>query len=677
MTNLNRAPNRLAQEKSPYLLQHANNPVDWYPWGDEAFEKAKEEDKPIFLSIGYSTCHWCHVMERESFEDKEVAKLLNDNFISIKVDREERPDIDNIYMTFCQAVTGSGGWPLTIIMTPDKKPFFAGTYFPKEDRYGVSGFMHILKEMSNQWKGNRERIVNSSEKLLKDMTQYISVSQKEELNKEVIKECFEVLKESYDPIHGGFYDAPKFPTSHKLMFLLRYHRLYKDEEALNIVEKTLKSMYKGGIFDHIGYGFSRYSTDDKWLVPHFEKMLYDNAMLIIAYAEMYQITKEELYKEIIEKTIAYVIRDMKDKKGAFYSAEDADSEGVEGKFYVWTLEEIEDILGKEDAKLFSKYYGITDRGNFEGENIPNLIDTPLEDLEPDVKDKLEVIWETLFINREKRIHPHKDTKILTSWNGLMIAALAYSGRVLKRKDYIESAEEAVKFIMENLIDENGRIFVRYRDGERAHKGHLEDYSFLIWALIELYQSTFKTEYIEEALKINSDMIELFWDEENHGFFHTGKDGEELILKLKESYDSAIPSGNSVAMYNMVRLSRVTGDSKLDEIIQQNLNYFSGRIKRTLESHTFFLISYMHYVLESEEVVIAKGEDEDIFKGMIKVINEKYHPFSMNIVKDEKVEKLMPELKEKNNIQNKTTVYICKNFACGNPITSLEDLIDKY
>lgn len=616
-------------------------------------------------------------MERESFEDEEIAKLLNDNFISIKVDREERPDIDNIYMTFCQAVTGSGGWPLTIIMTPDKKPFFAGTYFPKDDMYGLRGLMYILKEMSNQWKNNREGILNSSEKLLKDITQYISVSQRGDLNKEVIKECFESLKESYDPIYGGFYDAPKFPTSHKLMFLLRYYKLYKDEEALNIVEKTLKSMYKGGIFDHIGYGFSRYSTDDKWLVPHFEKMLYDNAMLIIAYAEMYQITKEELYKEIVEKTVSYVIRDMKDKDGAFYSAEDADSEGVEGKFYLWTLEEIEDILGKEDAKLFSKYYGIIEEGNFDGKNIPNLIETSLEDLEPGVKDKLEEYRKVLFINREKRIHPHKDTKILTSWNGLMIVALAYSGRVLKRDDYIESAEEALKFIIEKLVDKNGRIYVRYRDGERAHKGHLEDYSFLIWALIELYESTFKTEYIKKALKINSDMIELFCDEENHGFFHTGKDGEELILKIKESYDSAIPSGNSVAMYNMVRLSKITEDSKLNKIIQQNLSYFSGRIKRTLEAHTFFLISYMHYVLESQEVVIIKGEDEDIFKGMIKIIKEKYNPFSMNILKDKEAEEVMPELKDKTSIENNTTVYICKNFACDSPITSIEDLIDRY
>lgn len=675
--NLNSKSNRLINEKSPYLLQHANDPVNWYTWSDEAFNKAETEDKPIFLSIGYSTCHWCHVMERESFEDEEVAKLLNDNFISIKVDREERPDIDNIYMTFCQAVTGSGGWPLTIIMTPDKKPFFAGTYFPKEDRYGVRGIMYILKELSHQWKDNRERIINSSKKLLKDMTKYISVSERDDLNKEVIEECFDLLKESYDPSYGGFYNAPKFPTSHKLLFLLRYYKLYKDEEALNIVGKTLKSMYKGGIFDHIGYGFSRYSTDDKWLIPHFEKMLYDNAMLIMAYAEMYQITKEELYKEIVEKIVSYIIRDMKDKNGAFYSAEDADSEGVEGKFYVWTLEEIEDILDKENAKLFSKYYGITYGGNFERKNIPNLIDTPLEDLEPRIKDKLEECRKILFTNREKRIHPHKDTKILTSWNGLMIAALAYSGRVLKRKDYIESAEKALKFIMENLIDESGRIFVRYREGQRAHKGHLEDYSFLIWALIELYESTFKTEYIEKALNINKDMIELFWDEENHGFFHAGKDGEELILKLKESYDSAIPSGNSVAMYNMIRLARITGDSKLDEIIQQNLNYFSGRIKRTLESHTFFLISYMYYVLESEEVVIVKGEDEDIFKAMIKVINESYHPFSINIIKDENLERLNLELKDKTNVQNNNTVYICKNFACGAPITSLEELIDKY
>ncbi|HQA48726.1 MAG TPA: thioredoxin domain-containing protein, partial [Bacillota bacterium] len=555
-----RKTNRLIHEKSPYLLQHAHNPVDWYPWGEEAFEKAKLEDKPIFLSIGYSTCHWCHVMERESFEDEEVAKVLNDYYVSIKVDREERPDIDSIYMSVCQAVTGQGGWPLTIIMTPDEKPFFAGTYFPKSGKYGYPGLVELLLRIKDAWDTERDRLVETGSNITEAIKNSPRRIDGEKLGQETAERALRGFRNSFDEVYGGFGGAPKFPTPHNLYFLLRYWKASGNGTALIMVEKTLESMYKGGLFDHIGFGFSRYSTDGKWLVPHFEKMLYDNALLAYAYTEAYQATGKDIYKDIARKIFTYVLRDMTSTGGGFYSAEDADSEGEEGKFYLWQPEEVKEAAGEEDGKLFCDWYGISPAGNFEGKSIPNLIGRDLGILYEDkaLARRLDGVREKLFMYREKRIRPHRDDKILTSWNGLMIAALALGGRAFHSDEYIKAAEAAYGFIQRNLVRGDGRLLARYRDGESAFPAYLDDYAFLVWGLIELYRATFKTGYLKRALELNRDMLDLFWDEREGGLFLYGEDSEQLIMRPKEVYDGALPSGNSVALYNMLRLSRMTG-----------------------------------------------------------------------------------------------------------------------
>ena len=673
--------NRLINEKSPYLLQHAYNPVDWFPWGGEAFNKAKAEDKPIFLSIGYSTCHWCHIMEKESFEDEEVGEKLKEGFISIKVDREERPDVDSIYMTFCQATTGSGGWPLTIIMTPDKKPFFAGTYFPKKSHFGRPGLLNILDAVQKEWRDNREKLINSSERLMKDINSYIVVDKSEELKEDVIKRAYENLKEVYDPVYGGFYTQPKFPTPHKLMFLLRFYEVYKNKKALEIVENTLKQMYKGGIFDHIGFGFSRYSTDKKWLVPHFEKMLYDNALLALVYAEAYQVTKDNFYKEVGEKILNYILRNMTSPQGGFYSAEDADSEGEEGKFYLWDLEEINKVLGEEQCKIFSSVYGISKNGNFEGRNIPNLIEKNLEDTDEDLIKKLDSCRDKLFNYREKRIHPFKDDKILTSWNALAIVAFAYAGRVFNNEKYVNAGEKASEFILNNLLREDGRLLARYREDEGAHLAYLDDYAFLIWALIGLYEATFNVKYLDKAIYFNKEMIRLFWDETSAGFFLYGKDGEQLIYKPKESYDSAIPSGNSVAVYNMLRLSRITGDTELGEMASKTFDNFGGNVKNNLESHSFFLTAFIYSVKENKQIVIAGELGDNITREMIKEINNRFLPFTMVLLNNHgsNLNKFIPFIEHERKIKDKTTAYICENFSCHKPVDNIMDflqLLDK-
>ena len=575
----NKESNRLIHEKSPYLLQHAYNPVNWYPWCDEAFEKAKREDKPIFLSIGYSTCHWCHVMERESFEDEEIASILNNNFISIKVDREERPDIDSIYMTVCQALTGHGGWPLTIFMTPDKTPFFAGTYFPKNDRMGMSGLKTILNSVNQAWLNNREALLHSGSRILdaiKDSFEEDTPESTATISEDIFDEAFSQFKYDFDNIFGGFGSAPKFPTPHNLFFLLRYWYNTKEEYALIMVEKTLESMYKGGIYDHIGFGFSRYSTDEKWLVPHFEKMLYDNALLAIAYLEAYQATKKKKYAEIAQQIFTYVLRDMTSPEGGFYSAEDADSEGEEGKFYIWSKKEINDILGDKDGEKYCKYYNITDEGNFEGFNIPSLINSVIPDEDNEL---VESCRKKLFDYRIKRIHPHKDDKILTAWNGLMIAAMAIGGRVLHNEVYTQAAEKAAEFILSKLVREDGRLLARYRDGDAAIPAYVDDYAYLIWGLIELYESTYKPKYLKKSLALNQDLIKLFWDNKSGGLFLYGSDSEQLIIRPKELYDGATPSGNSVAALNFIRLARMTGQHELEEKAQNRFSNFGKQVQR--------------------------------------------------------------------------------------------------
>lgn len=597
MTDKDVVPNILINEKSPYLLQHAHNPVNWYPWGEEAFSKAKAEDKPIFLSIGYSTCHWCHVMERECFEDEDVAKVLNENFISIKVDREERSDIDSIYMTFCQAYTGSGGWPLTIIMTPEKKPFFAGTYFPKESKYGRPGLIELLDSIYDMWSKDKKRLINYSLEMIDQIKREteIEIDENNKINESVIKETIESLKQFFDKRYGGFSRVPKFPTPHNMYFLLEYYIKTEDEKALNMVEETLKHMYKGGIFDHVGFGFSRYSTDEKWLVPHFEKMLYDNALLSLIYTKTYEITGKELYKRIAEKIYTYMINNMISPEGGFYSAEDADSEGIEGKFYVWDIEEIEKVLGKQDGKTYCELYGITERGNFEEKNIPNLINRDIEKLElnENLKEQLEKMRAKLYDYREKRIHPFKDDKTLTSWNGLAIASFAYGGRIFNNQSYIEISERAADFILKRLIRDDGRLLSRYREGESAYAAVLEDYAFVIWGLIELYKANSQYKYQEKCIYLHDQMMKLFWDEKQGGLYLYGLDSEELIVRPKELYDGAIPSGNSVATFNMLRLYDITDDTKFKQFAERQFKAFGTTAKRNPIAYTHFITAYIN------------------------------------------------------------------------------------
>lgn len=597
LTHMEQKSNRLINEKSPYLLQHAHNPVDWYSWSEEAFERAKAEDKPIFLSIGYSTCHWCHVMERESFEDEEVADILNRCFVSIKVDREERPDIDSIYMTFCQAYTGSGGWPLTIIMTPNKKPFFAGTYFPKESKYGHSGIIDLLNSIYDIWINDRKRVLDTSQELIEEIKKHTEIESnvKENIREDIAEITVKSLKQYFERDYGGFSRSPKFPTPHNIFFLLKYYESNKDREVLEMIEKTLESIYRGGIFDHIGQGFSRYSTDEKWLVPHFEKMLYDNALLSLVYVEAYRITEKSVYREIAEKINNYILDKMTSEIGGFYSAEDADSEGIEGKFYVWDIDEIKDILGEEKAKLFCETYNITQAGNFEGKNIPNLINKNIESLEEDkkIKNELEQIRKMLYDYREKRVHPFKDDKILTSWNGLAIAAFAYGGKILGNREYIDVAEKAADFILRELIIKDNRLFGRYREGEVANLGVLEDYAFLVWGLIELFEANLKNNYLYKAIELNEQMIKLFYDEQYGGLYLYGSDSEQLIIRPKELYDGAIPSGNSVATLNIIRLARLTNNKNLRNIIQNQFKAFGAVVNRSPIAYVHFITAYMY------------------------------------------------------------------------------------
>ncbi|MFA9398724.1 MAG: thioredoxin domain-containing protein [Clostridiaceae bacterium] len=648
--------NRLINEKSPYLLQHAYNPVDWFPWGKEAFEKAVREDKSIFLSIGYSSCHWCHVMEKESFEDEEIADFLNENFISIKVDREERPDLDNIYMTFTQAITGSGGWPMSVFLTPWKKPFYAGTYFPRNNKYGMIGFLDLLKQINNMWINEKEKIINSAEGLFEAINNQNNI-ESVEITEDIFTQAINMYKVRYDEIYGGFSHKPKFPIPHNILFLLRYWNKYKDEKSLYMASKTLEQMYKGGIFDHIGFGFSRYSTDEKWLAPHFEKMLYDNALFIIAYTEAYQATKDSNFKQVAEKIIKYISCEMTSQQGSFFSAEDADSEGVEGKFYLWTKEDAINILGKDDGELFCKIYDITDIGNFEGKSIPNLIKMDLDKIEEKDKQNLNIIREKLFITREKRIHPFKNEKIITSWNGLMIAALSKAGIVFENKEYIKKAKKAYE-----SIDINFKKKLLF----------LDDYAFVIWGLINLYQASFEVYYLEKAKYLTDKMIELFYDFENSGFYINSKYGESLILRPKEIYDGAIPSGNSVAIFDMIKLDKITQNDDYKDKIENCFKIFGSQIKENPISYSFFLSAYMKYN-NSQEIVLAGKVDDKEVREMIKAINKKYNPFTTVVINDEeqKLYDIAPFIKSKSRIEDKVTAYVCSNYTCFEPVYEVD------
>lgn len=694
--------NRLKDEKSPYLLQHADNPVDWFPWGEEAFEKARNEDKPIFLSIGYSTCHWCHVMEHESFEDLEVAKLMNDAFVSVKVDREERPDIDNVYMTVCHLLTeGNCGWPLTIIMTPDKKPFFAATYIPKESRFGRLGMIEMVPKIEEVWKTNKEKVIDSAQNItlaLQKAGDSSNIQQSANLDEKTLTLAYNQLLSRFDKDNGGFGKAPKFPSPHQLLFLLRYYSRSGNSVALNMVEKTLQTMGKGGIYDHVGYGFHRYSTDEKWLVPHFEKMLYDQALIAMAYTETFQLTRKDYYKKKAEEIFEYLLRDMTFSEGAFFSAEDADSEGEEGKFYVWTVAEVKKVLGKDEADLVIKVYNLTEEGNFHdeasgkktGDNIFHLNENISElstkhKIKPAVlAERLEAARAKLFEHREKRVHPYKDDKILTDWNGLMIAALSKAAITFDNPGYGEAAFRAIQFINKNLVN-GSRLLHRYRDGEAGITASVDDYSFLIWGLLEYYEFSYDTKYLKQAIKLNSTLVKYFWDEQNGGFFFTPNDGEKLITRQKEIYDGAIPSGNSVAMQNMLRLARITADTQFEEMANKIAEVFSVSISQGPMSFSMHMNALDFAFGPSLEIVIVGNKDSEETQKLIETLNSRFIPNKVVLLKTDQnqIEEVAPYTKGQKQINDKATVYVCQNHVCKLPtndprkmLSLLDGIIDK-
>src|ERR1035437_1614392 len=680
--------NSLINEKSPYLLQHAHNPVNWFPWGEEALNKARIEDKPIFLSIGYSTCHWCHVMEKESFEDEETAALMNNAFIAIKVDREERPDIDGIYMSVCQMLTGSGGWPLTIIMTPDRKPFFAGTYFPKNDRFGKSGLLSLIPKVMDLWNNRRQEVLDSSEEITEAVKLSSKTNPRDQSGEEIFHQAFEDYKKRYDPKYGGFGSSPKFPTPHNLTFLLRYWKRYNDNSALGMVENTLTNMRLGGIYDHIGYGFHRYSTDHQWLVPHFEKMLYDQALLVPVYLEAYQATNKKLFLETAEEILSYVMREMTSPKGGFYSAEDADSEGEEGKFYLWTKDEITNLL-HDDTDFALNLFNIKKDGNWTDPvsadknktNILHMTKT-LEEIAIDlksppgiVKEKLIKIRKYLFEQREQRIHPFKDDKILTDWNSLMITAFSKAAQVTGNEVYISFAKTGADFITEYLTGESGRLFHRYRDEDSSIPANLDDYAFYIQALLDLYETSFSIDNLDKAKYLLDLTINDFWDKETGGFFFSARGGTELIANQKEIYDGAIPSGNSIMILNLLRMSKITTNAEYEEKAWMINRAFSSIISKSPSAFSQALSGFDFAFGASFEIVISSNEYDHNANVMVKEIRRNYLPAKIVILKtaSNNLQKIAPYVSGQNPINGKATVYLCRNFSCDYPITDYKKI----
>ncbi|MGM0940896.1 MAG: thioredoxin domain-containing protein [Bacillota bacterium] len=677
-------PNRLIDEKSPYLLQHADNPVHWYAWTEEAFTAAKEQNKPIFLSIGYSTCHWCHVMAHESFEDAEVASILNDRYIAIKVDREERPDIDSIYMKVCQMMTGHGGWPLSIFMTPDKIPFYAGTYFPKHKKYEVPGFVNVLQQLSRKFTEDPKHIIEVTKSVQQALQKSHPSKGNNRISKEQLNQAYHQLGKSFDFEYGGFGKAPKFPMPHNLIFLMRHAYLTKNTAALKIAESSLQSMAAGGIYDHIGFGFSRYATDKAWLVPHFEKMLYDNALLLIAYAECYQITQRPFYKKIGEEIITFILREMTDEKGAFYSAIDADSEGVEGKYYVWSYQEVMNILDEDLGEIYTRIYDISPNGNFAGKNIPNLIQGHFDQVANELdlpkkvlEEKLEEARQKLFAERQKRTYPHVDDKVLTSWNGLMIAGLAKAGKIFQNQKYINAAIRAVRFI-ENHLFHNERLMARYRAGETKYPGYIDDYAFLLWGYVELYEATFDLTFLHKSKQLAEQMLELFWDNDNGGLYFTGKDSEKLITKDKEVYDGAIPSGNSVAAVMLIRIGYLTGETNfLDHAEEMHYTFYED-IDAQPSASPFFLQSVQLFDHPTKEVVIIGLADDPKKQAFIEQLQQMFLPdvSVLSLGTSEQANNIADFASVYNQINQETTIYICENFSCQRPTTNIAEAIKK-
>ncbi len=676
------SPNKLIGEKSPYLRQHATNPVDWHPWGDEPFTRALNENKPVLLSIGYSTCHWCHVMEEEVFSDEEAARLINETFISVKVDREERPDIDAVYMAASHAATGSGGWPLNVLLTPDRMPFFVATYLPKESMAGRMGMMDLCKSVKELWERDRVQVENSSLDFTAQMNFDRTEACMESPDMKVIERAVNGLSDRYDAVNGGFGTRPKFPTTHNLIFLLRNYHRTKNTEILDIVENTLRKMRFGGLYDQLGYGFHRYSTDPVWLVPHFEKMLYDQAMALSAYTEAFSATGDDFYKGVASEICAYLLRDLTslegEDAGAFYAGEDADSEGKEGTFYLWTEEELRAVLDEEEAVLARRYFNTSSGGNYRdevtgtptGKNIlyisPASIETGAAGPEMDK------IREKLFRARLPRQRPFRDEKILTDWNGLMIAALAKAGATFGNEEYIKAARRAADFLLSNLTTPDGHLLHRYMEGEAAIDGFLDDYAHFVWGLMELYGATFEESYFCEAIKINSVMMREFHDPAEGGFWFTAKGSEELIVRTRNDNDNVYPSGNSAAVMNLLRLSKLTGDAVPDRTSRGLLEVSGGEMSLNPMAYTALLTALDYSIGTPIEIVIAGARHAPDTAALIKVVRESYLPnLSLLLLptgEEAEIVKIAPFLNNITEVDGKATAYLCKDFSCTTPMT---------
>ena len=669
--------NNLIKETSPYLLQHAYNPVKWYAWGEEGLKKAKDENKPIFLSIGYSACHWCHVMAHESFENQEIAEVMNENFINIKVDREERPDIDDIYQKACQLVTGSGGWPLSVFLTPDQKPFYVGTYFPVLESYGRRSFGSLLRQLAQAWKEKPNDIEAAAANYINALQKTESISAPSKLEKSILDEAAVNLLQIGDPINGGFGHAPKFPNTANLSFMLRYSKLSGISKFQEFVFKTLTKMANGGIYDQLGGGFHRYSTDSIWLVPHFEKMLYDNALLPVVYTEAYQLTKDPRYLDVVNQTLEYVLREMTSIEGAFYSAQDADSEGEEGKYYVWKKQEIQEILGK-DADVFCLYFGVTEEGNFEGCNIlNNIVRTStvafqLGKSEREIENIVKQCSEKLFATRLKRIAPGKDEKILTSWNALMITAFAKGYRISEQTKFLQAAEDCIKFI-ESKLTKDDELLRTYKDGQAKLKAYLDDYVYFVNALLDVFEVNPNGKYIDLALKHANYLVAHFWDPKENSFFFTADNHEKLIIRTKNIYDLSLPSGNSVAAYTFLRLYHLTHDKKFLDISVKIMESLSTMAAENPFGFGQLLNAIYLYLQKPKEITLLNAKDNEICDTLTK----RFLPESIlvTINKEEYLVglKKYPFFAGKTYDKSKTTVFICKDFTCSLPLHSVSEI----
>ena len=670
-----RDTNRLVHETSPYLLQHAHNPVAWFPWGEEAFEKARDEDKPIFLSVGYAACHWCHVMEHECFENEEIAQIMNAHFVNVKVDREERPDVDEIYMNAVQVMTGSGGWPMSVFLTPQGVPFYGGTYFPPESRHNIPGFPQVLESVARHYREKGDNVADVANRLhehLRAMARIDALA--DDLTETDFEGAFQKIRSNFDFQHGGFGTQPKFPNSMNLDVCLRTYLRTGNEEALAMVTLTLEKMARGGIYDQLGGGFHRYSVDRYWLVPHFEKMLYDNALLAQLYTQTYQVTRQPLFARIVRSILDYTRREMTAPEGGFYSTQDADSEGEEGKFFVWTPQEVMDLLGEEDGAAFCRYFDVTERGNFEGKNILNI--PQVYEVDEDAMARRCAI---LFDAREERVKPGRDEKIQVSWNGMMISAFARAYRAFGDPIYLKSASDASQFILENMCTDRGLLLHTFTDGHARFNAYQDDYACLIVGLVDLYEASFEASCLVAARDFMEVMVEQFWDDEDGGFFYTGRDHEELIVRSKNPFDNATPSGNSMGAMALLRLGTLLEREDWRDMGARILHLFGRHIREVPSGFGNMICALDLHLQGAVEVAILGDRDREDTVALLNVVNKKWRPNVVLCGGSDPVSDAIPLLKNRGMIDGRATAYVCRNFVCSEPVTdaeALEKLLDE-